>query len=101
LPFDRFAKVVVEHCKQLILLGVTAPLIQSEIEKVAPDFPIQKVNSLEEAVQSASRIAVSGDVVLLSPACASYDMFNNYQERGRLFKKLVNELVDTDSPITG
>ncbi len=101
LPFDRFAKIVTEHCKQLILLGVTAPLIQSEVKKVAPDFPIQKVNSLEEAVQLAANIAVSGDVVLLSPACASYDMFNNYQDRGRLFKKLVNELVDTDSTVTG
>jgi len=50
---------------------------------------IEIVNSLAEAVQLAGRIAVPGDVVLLSPACASYDMFENYQQRGREFTRLV------------
>jgi UDP-N-acetylmuramoylalanine--D-glutamate ligase len=92
LPFDRFAKVVTERCKHLIVLGVTASQIKEEVQKIAPDFPIESVHRLEDAVAFASTRATSGDVVLLSPACASYDMFNNYQERGRLFKKLVNEL---------
>ena len=47
---------------------------------------------LEEAVRAAGTQAVSGDAVLLSPACASWDMFKNFEERGRLFKEYVNAL---------
>jgi len=53
---------------------------------------IELVNSLAESVQLANQLAVTGDVVLLSPACASYDMFENYEQRGREFIKLVKSL---------
>ena len=53
---------------------------------------IEIVSSLAEAVRLADRLAVSGDVVLLSPACASYDMFENFQHRGQEFSRLVREL---------
>ena len=48
--------------------------------------------SLEEVINSASKEARSGDVVLLSPACASFDMFDNYEHRGKVFKEAVNNL---------
>jgi UDP-N-acetylmuramoylalanine--D-glutamate ligase len=53
---------------------------------------IEIVSSLAEAVQLADRLAVSGDVVLLSPACASYDMFENFRHRGQEFCRLVRQL---------
>ena len=53
---------------------------------------IYLVSSLEEAVQKARSAAASGDVVLLSPACASFDMFENFEDRGNQFKELVNAL---------
>jgi len=49
-------------------------------------------NSLTEAVHSANRLAESGDIVLLSPACASYDMFENFEQRGKEFIRLIRHL---------
>lgn len=92
LPFDRLATEMIKKCKHLLVLGVTAPQIITEVRKLDPDFPMTHVSSIEESVSIASKKAEAGEVVLLSPACASYDMFNNYQERGKLFKDLVEKL---------
>jgi UDP-N-acetylmuramoylalanine--D-glutamate ligase len=92
LPFDGLATQIAQTCKHLVVLGVTAPQIRQAVRAAQPDFPITTVSDLTEAVNVAAEIALSGEAVLLSPACASYDMFNNYQERGRLFKELVNGL---------
>ncbi len=59
-------------------------------EVVEGEVPFQTVSGLEEAVPIALRSAEPGDVVLLSPGCASFDMFKSYQERGEIFKYLVN-----------
>ena len=50
------------------------------------------IDDLEKAVREAFKFGESGDYVLLSPACASWDMFDNFEERGKLFKKIVNEI---------
>jgi UDP-N-acetylmuramoylalanine--D-glutamate ligase len=92
LPFDTLAPVVVEKCKHLVVLGVTAPQIIKAVKALQEDFPITLVTTFNEAVAVAAKQATPGNVVLLSPACASYDMFKNFQERGVLYKKLVNEL---------
>ena len=55
---------------------------------------IEKADSLQEAVKLAYNVAVPGDVVLLSPACASWDMFESFEERGRIFKETVYSLKD-------
>ena len=93
LPFDELGKKIAVSAKATVLLGQTAPKIASTI-KLSPqaDTKIQTVSSLAEAVQSANQLAEPGDVVLLSPACASYDMFENFQQRGQEFIKLVREL---------
>ena len=77
--------------KCLILLGQTREKI-AETARKAGFNDIIMVDSLEEAVKESSRQAESGDAVLLSPACASWDMFKSFEERGTLFKKYVNEL---------
>ena len=92
LPFDEFAAVVVKSCRHLVVLGVTAAQIIQAVQAVQPDFSITQVASLQEAVATAKSLAKDEEVVLLSPACASYDMFKDYQERGKLFKELVRAL---------
>jgi len=93
LPFDELGQKIAANAKTAVLLGQTASKIASAIQL----FPqagtkIQVVNSLSEAVQSAAHFAEPGDVVLLSPACASYDMFENFQHRGQEFTKLVRAI---------
>jgi UDP-N-acetylmuramoylalanine--D-glutamate ligase len=105
LPFDRFGEKIVHKAKAAILIGQTAQKIRCSIldarystsgqrsAKVEnPELRIQIVDSLSEAVQLANKAAETGDVVLLSPACASYDMFDNYEQRGSEFTKLVQTL---------
>ncbi|WP_371371341.1 UDP-N-acetylmuramoyl-L-alanine--D-glutamate ligase [Sporomusa aerivorans] len=87
--FMKLAKEQVDH---LILLG-EAQLRFAEAAAARGITAIHKVNSFQEAVMLAHRLAKPPQVVLLSPACASYDMFNNYEERGRTFKELVHRLV--------
>ena len=76
--------------KKLILLGQTAEKIAKEAEELGSlDFCFAA--SMEEAVELAREAAAPGDAVLLSPACASWGMFKNYEERGRIFKDLVRK----------
>lgn len=85
--FDAFDGKI----KKLILLGVTRDKIAKTADKHGyKDYIL--VDTLEEAVKESAAAAKSGDVVLLSPACASWDMFKSYEERGKLFKEYVNNL---------
>ncbi|MDD3765760.1 MAG: UDP-N-acetylmuramoyl-L-alanine--D-glutamate ligase [Eubacteriales bacterium] len=93
IPFEDFGKVIAKRVKTLILLGATAEKIKTAVENAQGEKPeIIMSESLEQAVKTASSVAQKGDVVLLSPACASFDMFKNFEERGKMFKKLVMEL---------
>jgi UDP-N-acetylmuramoylalanine--D-glutamate ligase len=82
--------------KALILLGATKDKIRAVFEKVMldknVDIPIYIVDSLESAVDKCREISQSGDYVVLSPACASFDMFINFEVRGNTFKDIVNSL---------
>lgn len=97
LDYNVLAKPIVDNCKSLILLGQTADKIEKavrlELKKQKKDLPIYKCESLGETVQTAYNIAARGDIVLFSPASASFDMFKNFAERGDLFKSYVNEIV--------
>ena len=82
--------------KGLVLTGNTASAIRQAVEQ-APNFkseelPIQETKDLASAVLAAQAMAQKGDVVVLSPACAAFDQFKNFMERGQVFKKLVQEL---------
>ena len=84
---------VVEHVKALFLTGDTAPKIRAAVEAspgYRPDvLPIREYSSFDGAVLAACQAAQSGDVVILSPACASFDKFKNFMERGAAFKKII------------
>lgn len=89
--FDEFIEAFDNKVKLMVLLGQTADKIEETA--VRHGFAnIIKTDSLEKAVKICAENAVSGDVVLLSPACASWGMFKNYEERGKLFKEYVNSL---------
>ena len=89
--YDEWIESFGDKVKALVLLGQTA----AKIEKCALEHgftAIYRVESLEEAVEKCAELANDGDAVLLSPACASWGMFKNYEERGRMFKELVRNL---------
>ncbi|MCP9454687.1 MAG: UDP-N-acetylmuramoyl-L-alanine--D-glutamate ligase [Nitrospira sp.] len=89
--FARLAPLVRQRVKRLIVIGEAAPLIAAAMDGYDA---IDRAGSLREAVEIAAAGATPGDVVLLSPACASFDMFADYQDRGRQFKTFVQALPD-------
>ena len=89
--FEALNKAVKETCKQVILIGAAA----SEIAKNLPsETAVVFADSMDAAVETGASLAEPGDVVLLSPACASFDMFANYQQRGDCFRAAVLRLSD-------
>ena len=97
LDYEPMAKIILEKVKALILVGQTAEKIflsvKKEEEKTGKHVDIYMCNTLEETAMVAKRIVKPGQVVLFSPASASFDMFSNYVERGKRFKQIVNELL--------
>ncbi|MBI5117028.1 UDP-N-acetylmuramoyl-L-alanine--D-glutamate ligase [Candidatus Poribacteria bacterium] len=81
--------LVKEKLKAMIVIGEDAPLLEEALGDVVPTH---RADTLPEAVASAAALAQPGDCVLLAPACASYDMFDNYKHRGRVFKEAVASL---------
>lgn len=93
IPYDPLGPVAATTVKHAILLGATAPAIEAVLRRDAAEVPITRVASMEEAVQTADSLAGEGDIVFLSPASASFDMYKNFEERGNHFKRLVQELT--------
>jgi UDP-N-acetylmuramoylalanine--D-glutamate ligase len=89
--FTGLAERIKTRVKALILLGQAAPQIEQAVRAVGYTAVWNEAD-LEGCVRTATRLAVPGDLVMLSPACASWDMFRDYEERGDLFKKLVKNL---------
>jgi len=87
--FSALVEPVSRLCRAVILLGRDAPVLE---QALAEHVPVQRVTNLDEAVAAAAAVAEPGDAVLLSPACASLDMFRNFEERGRLFAAAVGRL---------
>jgi len=93
VPLGSLARKIASSTRAAILIGETAPAIAEHLEAMAADgFHYHRAGSLAEAVGAAIREAHPGDVVLLSPACASYDMFPNYEVRGDQFRELVRKV---------
>jgi len=95
IPFDSLGEDIAKRVKRLYVLGDTADKIKDAVIAAGggrKPMPIVKFPSLERAVKEAYMAAEAGDVVLLSPACASFDMFKNFEERGKRFKEIVRGL---------
>lgn len=96
IPYEPLAPYINEKVKVLVLLGATAPKIEKAVtEDTAYDpqkLKILHAQTLEEAVETARKAAQAGDVVTLSPASASFDLYLNFEQRGQHFKRIVNAL---------
>ncbi|MCI6188918.1 MAG: UDP-N-acetylmuramoyl-L-alanine--D-glutamate ligase [Clostridium sp.] len=96
IPFEPLAYEGYPYIKELIIMGATKDKIKAAFDKLEEEKGIKVnmhfVNNMEEAVNKAKELAKEGDVVTLSPACASFDMFKNFAVRGNVFKQIVNEL---------
>ena len=87
--FTPLAPVVAQFARRTLLIGRDA----ARIEKTLAGLPTERCNSLEQAVERAAALAQSGDAVLLSPACASFDMFRDYKHRGEVFAAAVRRVT--------
>jgi UDP-N-acetylmuramoylalanine--D-glutamate ligase len=82
---------VMRHARAVVLIGRDAPLIAAALEGCG--VPLRYAKNMGDAVRHAAQLAQSGDAVLLSPACASFDMFHNYAHRAEMFVEAVHELI--------
>jgi UDP-N-acetylmuramoylalanine--D-glutamate ligase len=88
-PYTRLAPLLKDRCRLVIAYGEAGPLVEGDLKG---KVPLERGTTFEDVVGRARRVAKPGDAVLLSPACSSYDMFTNYEERGGMFRRLVSAL---------
>jgi len=98
LNYDVLGPVICNKVKKLVLVGKTSDKIEASVKKSAEynesELEIIKVNEFEKALCEAKKSAITGDIIILSPASASFDMFENFEHRGNVFKDLVNNLSE-------
>lgn len=87
--YEQIKGLVIKHVKHIIAIGESKEKIYNYFKDIVP---VSRAHSLDDAVFRAAAEAKKNDIVLLSPACASFDMFENYEQRGREFKRIVNAL---------
>lgn len=96
IPYEPLAPYLLRYAKAVVLLGKTAPKIEQAVRGcegfAESGIQILHASCLEEAVQKARGIAAEGDIVSLSPASASFDLYKNFEERGEHFKQIVRSL---------
>jgi UDP-N-acetylmuramoylalanine--D-glutamate ligase len=92
LPFDGLVELFPAHVKSLFLIGEAADAIERAVRAVPGAPPVERCDGLEDAVLRARDAAKPGDIVLLSPACAAFDMYANFEERGKHFVEIVKSL---------
>src|SRR3984885_1281343 len=88
--YGTMSGLLKERVKAVYTIGTAAEKIERQLHGVVK---MVQAGTMQTAVQEAAKAAVAGDVVLLSPACSSFDQFENYEHRGRVFREIVNELV--------
>jgi UDP-N-acetylmuramoylalanine--D-glutamate ligase len=88
-PYTRLAPLLAGRCRAVIAYGEAGPLVEQDL---AGRVPLERGTTFADVVGRAARAARAGDAVLLSPACSSYDMFKNYEERGATFRQLVEAM---------
>jgi UDP-N-acetylmuramoylalanine--D-glutamate ligase len=99
IPYDIIGVPIQEKVKGLVLMGKTGPRIKEayleacKLHNTEPNIPIFEVSSMKEAVETAYKNSQPGDIITLSPASASFDMFRNFEEKGNYYNQIVNQLV--------
>ncbi|MHB1605137.1 MAG: UDP-N-acetylmuramoyl-L-alanine--D-glutamate ligase [Leptospirales bacterium] len=93
-PYEPLREGIIRAVKSIVAIGEARDRIRKELGDVVP---LREAGSLEEAVKMALAEAVPGDRVLLSPACSSYDMFHGYEERGQVFREIVQRIIGSGS----
>src|SRR5205085_4808414 len=88
-PYTPLEPLVREKVRKLVLIGEDAETIANELGKSAP---LERASDMEDAVKRSFNAAEKGDVVLLAPACASFDMFDSFEHRGKIFKRAIHRL---------
>jgi UDP-N-acetylmuramoylalanine--D-glutamate ligase len=86
--YSRLRASIKEKTKAIVLIGESS----DEFSRIFGDFPHTRAESMDDAVVQAMKMSIEGDVIILSPACASFDMFKNFEERGRVFKESFEKL---------
>jgi UDP-N-acetylmuramoylalanine--D-glutamate ligase len=92
--YTELSDLLRTRCKVVYTIGSAAEKIERQLAGVVK---IVSAGTLQVAVRTAAQDAVAGDVVLLAPACSSFDQFENYEQRGRVFKDLVKQLLASSS----
>jgi UDP-N-acetylmuramoylalanine--D-glutamate ligase len=90
--YEPMLEALDDACKGIILIGKAAPLIRDAASKHGVTYPVVDATDMHDAVRRATELCTSGDAVVLSPACASYDMFQNFGHRGRVFREAVSAI---------
>lgn len=96
LSYGQLGEDIARRAKALVLMGDTAETIRQSVAGAGGTLPMTDVSSMEEAVSRARRQAEPGDVILMSPACASFDMFRSYVHRGDVFRQIVLNLAPAE-----
>lgn len=100
LPLEEMSREALERCRGIVLFGEAAELLEDALrrEPNPRNVPIIRDSDLEQAVSTASELAQPGDVVLLAPACTSYDAYENFERRGEHFRALVQQIAEEAQP---
>jgi UDP-N-acetylmuramoylalanine--D-glutamate ligase len=85
-PYTRLIPLLRDRCRAVVAYGEARPVVVADL---AGALPVHPAGGFEDVLSTAERLAGPGDAVLLSPACSSYDMFQNYEERGATFRAWV------------
>lgn len=98
IPFEELGNVLCQRAKAVVLTGATREAINASVRK-SDYFPESEITihikpDFFDAVETAKNLAKEGDVVVLSPACASFDAFRNFEERGTIFKNIINTMAE-------
>jgi UDP-N-acetylmuramoylalanine--D-glutamate ligase len=90
--YDPMIRALERCARAVVLIGEATPIIETALREARVSFPVVRAGDMGDAVRTARGLAQRGDAVVLSPACASYDMFQNFEHRGRVFREEVSKI---------